>query len=68
MWLNLVEIAHAVNLVTITPPAATPEKFAAEIGDFPRTRPGRTELARPTWGRRKSPFIQGLWKDDAFGQ
>ncbi len=35
MRLNLVEIAHAVNLVTITPPAATPEKFAVEKGDFP---------------------------------
>ncbi|MEO7361414.1 MAG: hypothetical protein ABI120_13865, partial [Gemmatimonadaceae bacterium] len=35
MRLNLVEITQAANLLTINPPAATPEKFAAETGDFP---------------------------------
>jgi hypothetical protein len=35
MRLNLVEVAASANLLTINPPAATPEKFAAEKGDFP---------------------------------
>ena len=39
MRLNLVEIAQAANLLTINPPAATPEKFAAEKGDFPYLPP-----------------------------
>ncbi len=39
MRLNLVEIAQAPTLLTINPPAATPEKFAAEKGDFPYLPP-----------------------------
>ena len=39
MRLNLVEIAQATNLLTINPPASTPEKFAAEKGDFPYLPP-----------------------------
>ena len=39
MRLNLVEIAPAASLLTINPPAATPEKFAAEKGDFPYLPP-----------------------------
>lgn len=35
MRLNIVEVAHSANLLTINPPAAVPEKFAAEKGDFP---------------------------------
>jgi OOP family OmpA-OmpF porin len=37
--LNLVETAQAASLLTINPPAATPEKFAAEKGDFPYLPP-----------------------------
>jgi OOP family OmpA-OmpF porin len=39
MRLNLVEVAQAANLLTINPPAPTPEKFAAETGDFPYLPP-----------------------------
>ena len=39
MRLNLVEIAHAGSLLTMTPPAAMPEKIAAEKGDFPYLPP-----------------------------
>ena len=39
MRLNLVEIAAAPSLLTINPPASTPEKFAAEKGDFPYLPP-----------------------------
>src|ERR1700712_5537124 len=39
MRLNLVEVAQAANLLTINAPAATPEKFAAEKGDFPYLPP-----------------------------
>jgi OOP family OmpA-OmpF porin len=39
MRLNLVEVAQAANLLTINPPAATPEQFAAERGDFPYLPP-----------------------------
>jgi OOP family OmpA-OmpF porin len=39
MRLNLVEVAQSTNLLTINPPAATPEKFAAEKGDFPYLPP-----------------------------
>jgi outer membrane protein OmpA-like peptidoglycan-associated protein len=39
MRLNLVEVAQAAKLLTINPPAATPETFAAEKGDFPYLPP-----------------------------
>lgn len=39
MRLNLVEVAQAANLLTINPPAAIPEQFAAEKGDFPYLPP-----------------------------
>ncbi|QBB70868.1 OmpA family protein [Pseudolysobacter antarcticus] len=39
MRLNIVEIAQAASLLTINPPAAAPEKFAAEKGDFPYLPP-----------------------------
>lgn len=39
MRLNLVEVAQAAKLLTIAPPAATPEKFVAEKGDFPYLPP-----------------------------
>ena len=61
MRLNLVETAQAASLLTIDPPAATPEKFSAEIGDFPYLPPlpgstlksgvhdpGAMEVRRPT--------------------
>lgn len=39
MRLNLVEVGQAADLLSITPPAAAPEKFAAEKGDFPYLPP-----------------------------
>jgi len=39
MRLNLVETAQATSLLTINPPATTPEKFSAEKGDFPYLPP-----------------------------
>jgi len=39
MRLNLIEVGQAVSLVSINAPAATPEKFTAEKGDFPYLPP-----------------------------
>ena len=39
MRLNLVEVGQAASLVTINPPAAIPEKFTVEKGDFPYLPP-----------------------------
>lgn len=39
MRLNLIEVGQAASLLTINPPAATPEKFAADKGDFPYLPP-----------------------------
>lgn len=39
MRLNLIEVGQAASLVTINPPAAIPEKFTAEKGDFPYLPP-----------------------------
>ena len=39
MRLNIVEVGQAASLVTINPPAPTPEKFTAEAGDFPYLPP-----------------------------
>jgi OOP family OmpA-OmpF porin len=39
MRLNLIEVGQPVSLVTINPPAATPEKFTVEKGDYPYLPP-----------------------------
>lgn len=39
MRLNLIEVGEAVSLITINPPAATPEKFTVEKGDYPYLPP-----------------------------
>ena len=39
MRLNLIEVGQATSLLTISPPAATPEKVTPEKGDFPYLPP-----------------------------
>ena len=39
MRLNLIEVGEAASLITINPPAATPEKFNVEKGDYPYLPP-----------------------------
>jgi OOP family OmpA-OmpF porin len=39
MRLNIVEVGQAASILAMNPPAATPEKFTAEKGDFPYLPP-----------------------------